>query len=196
MPADRARRHDRHDGGRAPCQGVAAPGQAKIDDLQLALRRDDRIGRLEIAVDDAVLVRVRERVGGLQAVAHRQVHRQRAFAQPIAQRAAVDIFHGDEGRAVGVTDLVNRADRRMIQRRGTAGLAHELGLGRRVAGGAGYHLQRDLAVQGSVVGEEHRAHAAAAEQALDPVAAERAPEKGAVLASPRVHDWKEAIMGR
>ena len=39
--------------------------QAEIENLQLAARRDHHVGRLDIAVNDAVLVRIGDSVGRL-----------------------------------------------------------------------------------------------------------------------------------
>ena len=44
---------------------VLTPGQAEINEFQSAGRRDHRIGRLQVAVNDSVVMRIGQRVGGL-----------------------------------------------------------------------------------------------------------------------------------
>ena len=90
------------------------PGEAEIENLHAAVARHHHVVRLEVAVHDAVLVRVRQRGGQLAGDA-RQVRRRRAPAaiELIPQRRAVDELRGDEQVAVELLEGVDRADARM-----------------------------------------------------------------------------------
>ena len=75
---------------------------------------------------------------------------------------------------IGVADLVDRDQVRMVQARGGAGLVGESREPLGVAGERfGQHLQRDGAVELDVLGAIDLAHAAASEQRPDPIPAER-----------------------
>ena len=65
------------------CVGVVGRGDAEVGDLHLALRRDEHVARLDVAVHDAVAVREGERVGDLGRDPGR-VHR--PGARPCARR--------------------------------------------------------------------------------------------------------------
>ena len=62
----------------------------KSSTLTRAVGRDLDVGGLQIAMDDAALVRGLERFGNLAGDRQRFVERQRALRDPIGQRRAVD----------------------------------------------------------------------------------------------------------
>jgi hypothetical protein len=79
-------------------------------------------------------------------------------------------LHGDEVLAVRFVDLVNRADVRMIERRGSEGFPLELFAGGRIIlQFLRQKLQGDMAVQLDVFGFVHHTHAAATELFQDPI---------------------------
>ena len=170
-PRRGARRHQRHHRRRADEDRLVSPSQPEIDNLQPPVPGDHRVGRLEVAMHDLVLVRVRQRVSRLQTIADGLVQPQRAaLVEALAQGAALDMLHRDERRAIGVTDFVDRADVRMVQGGSVAGLAQQ-SAARRVNIARGVNdLERHRPVERRVIREEHGAHAPAAEQALDPIA--------------------------
>jgi hypothetical protein len=86
--------------------------------------------------------------------------------------SALDILHHDEGLSVGFADFVNRADVRVIQRRGVLRFAHQPCSSAIVRGEVLYQLYRDGAAQTRVAGAIHLSHAAGANQADDLVGTE------------------------
>ena len=70
---------------RAACR-VQRLGQAEVEHLDDAVGRDLHVGRLEIAVDDAALVRRLERLGDLPRDGQRLVERQRPTRDAIGER--------------------------------------------------------------------------------------------------------------
>ena len=86
---------DRSDGRGA---GVPAPGlgEAEVEHLHLAVRRELDVGGLQVAVDDALLVRLLERLGDLLRDRERLVDRDRAALQPLGEVLAGDELHREE----------------------------------------------------------------------------------------------------
>jgi len=77
------------------------PGDAEIGDLDPVVGRDQDVRRLDVAVDDAVGVRIVEGIGHLGDDVHHERQRQRLV--PLEKRIEVrpaHILHGDEGAAV------------------------------------------------------------------------------------------------
>ena len=92
----------------------------------------------------------------------------------VCRSVPLDQPHGHVQPIVDLADVVDRHDVRIVQTCGGAGLAAEPLLELGVLGEVGeQHLQRHDAVDGGVVGAPHLAHAAAAQQLDQPVAAER-----------------------
>ena len=91
------------------------PCEAEVEKLRAGARQHD-VGRLEVAVDDAVAVRAIERVGDLGAVADHLVGGQRPARQPAGQRLALQVLHDEEGDAFLLADVVEHADVRMVHR--------------------------------------------------------------------------------
>ena len=99
-------------------------------------------------MDDAMLVRMGQRAGDLAGVAKNDLGWQTASRYHIGQRLALHVFHHDVGDALGLADLVDGADVRMVEPRGVLGLAPEPRLGQRLV--AGNDLDRNLPVEHSV----------------------------------------------
>ena len=64
-------------------------------------------------------------VGNLDAVLKRLIHWQSALHQAVGQRLTFDVLHDDEVDPIVLTDVVERADVRMIQLRDRSGLTLE-----------------------------------------------------------------------
>ena len=80
------------------------------------------------------------------------------------QGHAVEKFHGDEGLALLIVDLVNGADVGMVESRGRLGFALEAAQGLRIFGDiVGQELEGDEAAEFEVFGLVDDTHAATAE---------------------------------
>ena len=137
--------------------------QPEVQHLHAPVRRHDHVGAFQIAVHHAALVRMRQRSGELRAVTHHVLDPQRARRHLRAQRLPFDQFHGDVGLAVGLANLVNRADVRMVEARGGPRLTDQAGTrGRIVEARRREHLDRHVAVEPLVAGAIDLAHPAGA----------------------------------
>ena len=76
-------------------------------------------------MDDPLRVGSIQRVGNLDAQAEQQLRIQRPAADAMLERLALQEFHGDKCAAALFTDVVNRADIRMVESRGSFRLAPE-----------------------------------------------------------------------
>ena len=104
---------------------------AEVEDLRPAVAGDHDVGRLDVAVDDAVGVRSRKRGGDLSTRLERRRHRQGALREDPIERRPLDELHGDEGRARLLVDVVDRDDVRVVEGGGRARLLHEPACGNR-----------------------------------------------------------------
>src|SRR6185369_317774 len=87
-------------------------GRAEIEELRPRLR-DHHVRRLQIAMDNMLTMCLVQRVGDLGAVPQNLGQRHRSAAQALLDRLAVEQLQYQ----VVVTDVVQRADVRMIQAR-------------------------------------------------------------------------------
>ncbi|GEC08124.1 hypothetical protein SSP24_57790 [Streptomyces spinoverrucosus] len=159
-------------------------GDAEVHHLHGAVVRDDDVRRLDVAVHDAVLVRVGER---LQDAGDDDQGLLRAgrlgVVQQIADGAALDQLHHDVRHRLAAHEVlagvVHGDDRVVVETGHRLGLAREARLGHRVLGEVGaQQLDRHGAPETDVLGGEHLGHAAPAESAGQPVPA--VPDKPAV----------------
>ena len=156
--------------GRIPGNRRFQLGQTKIENLPVPAAGDKNIGRLNVAVNDALGVRRIERIGHIDRNSQQRLQFERRVVDGMLQRQAIQKFHDDEGAAVGLPDVVNRADVGMIQRRGRLRLAMKSAQRLGIACHAfGKELQRDETVEARVLGFVDHAHAAAAQLLQDPV---------------------------
>ena len=148
-------------------------GQAEVGDARAAAAVDHHVGRLQVAVQHASVVRRGEPRAELPRDLERLVLRKPA--DPLQQRGeilAVDVLHRQEVLAVDLADVVDAADV------GMRDLARDAHLGvealERASGSdasrSRQELQRDRLAELQVVGAVDLAHAAAPEQADDAVA--------------------------
>ena len=150
-------------------RGLARGGDAEVGHDGLVAVEQDVLG-LDVAVDDAVPVRVVQREPDLAGDADGGRHREPPLAlQPPAQGLARHVRHHVIEEPVGLARVEERQDVGVGEAGDEADLAEEaLGAHRgrelRVD-----HLERDRAVMPEVVGEENRRGAAAAEKRQAPV---------------------------
>jgi hypothetical protein len=144
--------------------------QPEIEDLHATVRRHHDVGRLQVAVNDSLLVRGLERSCDAVGNRNRLVHRDRSPGEPRIESLALDVFQDQVLLAVGLLEAVDAGDIRMRECRERLCLALEarqaIGIvGQRV----GQRLDGDRPVQTGVVAQIDDAHAAAPELAVDPV---------------------------
>ena len=144
-----ARRADHDAGARQPADPSAGselrPRETEVEQLD-AVRREEDVGRLEIAMDDAARVQRRQRGQHAEADRHRLRDAHRPALQPLGERLALEQLHGDEQLAGVLADLVDLADVRMVDARRGAGLAPEPLARRLVRCDRRHRLQRDGAL--------------------------------------------------
>ncbi|WP_251044528.1 MULTISPECIES: hypothetical protein [unclassified Lysobacter] len=145
-------------------------GDAEIDQMRASVGADQHIRRLDVAMDDALRMRVAQRFADLDQQIHAFAHAGVAAVAPGVHGDAIDVAHGEPRVAVGVDATIEQGgDAGMFQPRQMIALADEgLQQGRRGQGGA-HALERGalfvLAV-GAMRGVD-RAHAAFGDHAVD-----------------------------
>ena len=137
---------------------------------RLPMLKEDVL-RLQVAMDDAVLMRIVERARNRDGDAYRLVNGELTLAvEPVPQRLALDVRHHIVQESVGSPRIEQREEIGMLEVRRNADLAQEpLGAEHRAEVGA-QKLERDVPVVSEVASEIHRRHATATELALDLVA--------------------------
>jgi hypothetical protein len=143
----------------------------------VAARVEHHVGRLDVAVDDARLVRQLERI---EELAHQAQDRPEVepllCMEVILELLALDVLHDDVRELALGAVVVHLHDVRVVQARHGAHFAleaHGIVLGGRLVEGAGKDgLDRHPALEPRVEAVVHEAHGAFPEHALDLVAAE------------------------
>ena len=74
----------------APTARAIELRQTEVENLHALVARDEDVLRLQVAMDDALLVRGREAVGDLNARSRRPSRTGSATAQPLAKRLAFE----------------------------------------------------------------------------------------------------------
>jgi hypothetical protein len=146
-------------------RGVEGSRQSEIQHLHPAVWRQLDVGRLQIAVHDALLVRRLHPLGYLAGEGDRFVHRYGAAADPLGQRRSLDELQHQRPDAVRLDDAVDRRDVRVVQRGERPRLPLEAGEPFTVGGkGTGQDLEGDVTPERLVMGAVHLSHAAPAER--------------------------------
>jgi hypothetical protein len=166
QPGPRPQRRHRLFSGRA----LDELREAEVEDLRAAVARDHDVGRLDVAMDDAVGMRRGERGGHLRAVLERCRHWQRALGDDPIERRAFNQLHRDERRAGVLVDVVDRDDVRVVEGGGRARLLHEppvaIGVGCRLRR---QHLDGDRPAEARIDRAVHDTHPAPADLRFDTV---------------------------
>jgi hypothetical protein len=100
-------------------------GQAEVQDLQPPVLRDEEVLRLQVPVDNPLLVRRGEAVRHLQRVVDRLPRREASAGQCRAKGLSLEQLLDDVRSAVVSPDVVNRGDVGVVQEPGGPGLLLE-----------------------------------------------------------------------
>ena len=148
--------------------------ETEVENLDPVLG-EHQVAWLDVAVHDALAVRLGESFGHLRRDLDGFVHRQASALEPRLQRLAVVVRHDDEQLpVVGAGDVVNRADVRVVGGGGGLRLAHEALLGALVVAPLrGQELQRNAPSQLRIARGIDDAHTAAAKPGHDVVVRHR-----------------------
>ncbi len=111
-----------------PAASIAAAyrrdlGQPEVEDLGMTALSHKKVGRLDVAMDDALGMRRVERIGNLDRQRQQRVQFHGTPGDHVLQGHAIEILHGDKRLAVLLANVVNRADVGMVQRRSRLRLA-------------------------------------------------------------------------
>ena len=160
----------------AGVRGVSAEllRDPEVGQVRVVAVVEEHVRGLHVAVDERPPVRGVEGVGHLGQDAKRSLRAQLALAvEDASEVVALDEAHRQVELPVVLAGLVDRDHVRMVERGGEAWLAQEAGTERLVLGQLRRdQLQRDRALERQVDRPVDDAHAAAADQRLDPVAGE------------------------
>ncbi len=146
-------------------------GEAEVHE-PAAVRGEEEVRRLHVAVDDAGVVQRGEPLEEVEGEVDGLGCGQRPTPKARGESLAREQLHHDERLALVLADFEDRAEVRVADPRRRARLAQEAPSRRVVR--ALQHLQRDLAPQLLVLREVHAAHAALADEADDAIAADAA----------------------
>ena len=137
------RRLNRH----PPDVRAGRTGDAEIEDLRLAVLRDEDIPGLEIAVNDAALVRVLHRLRQLDEQAHARGSRELVGACVVRDRWTRDQFHDEvcRRRPIARVERVHLRDAGMLKAPEHLGLVFEPAQDFRMAETSSQHFDRHRA---------------------------------------------------
>ena len=88
--------------------------EAEVEQLRTALGQH-HVARLQVAVNDALAMRLVERVGDLDAGLERLRDPQRALLETLRERFTFEVLHDQEISSVLMPDVIERADVRVVQ---------------------------------------------------------------------------------
>ncbi len=92
-------------------------GESEIQDLDGVLWRHYNVGAFQITMHDAVLMRMSDRTRDLHAVTDYRLDRKPVGGNHGGEGPTLHILHRDEGPAVSLSNLVDRADVGMVETR-------------------------------------------------------------------------------
>ena len=97
--------------------GAEAAGEAEVEDLDEAAVGEHDVGGLEVAMEDAEVVRGGEAVGDLDAGGEDELEAGRAFGDELVEGLAGDVLHDDVGFFAGCRTRRGLRRRRRWRRR-------------------------------------------------------------------------------
>ena len=90
--------------------------QTKVENFNLAVRRDHHVAGLDVAMDDTASVRGGKCIGSLQSDRQSTLERQRATVHELPHVSTLDVLHGDEVNAIDLVEVEDGADVWVVQR--------------------------------------------------------------------------------
>ena len=155
------------------------PRDAEVEDLDFAPAGEHEVLGLDVAMDEALLVRSRQRLDALPREVPERFDRH-GLAQAAAQRFAFDVLHDDEQLVTQVEHVVDGGDAAVVHpARAPRLLEHSCAPLRCVLSPLVAHaLERHRTLEERVEREEDLAHAAAAEHPLDAESARQEATRG------------------
>jgi hypothetical protein len=140
-------------------------GEAEVENLYLAIARQHDVRGLQVAVDDAGMMRGGEAGCELQQDRGCLGYGHGAPLEPHPERLAFVERHRDEQLMVPVANLINGGDVRMVEGAGGLRFTKEARPRLRVLrDGRREKLERDLAVEACILREVHHTHSAEADR--------------------------------
>jgi hypothetical protein len=122
------------------------------------------VGGFQVAMDDARLVRPRERLGDFDRKLDAARWRDRPALEQRTERLAAHQLHHDERQVVDVRDVVDDGDVRVFKCGGGARFLHESGAAHRIGDKRRrQHLDGDIAIKARVAGAIDLAHSSNAD---------------------------------
>src|ERR1700719_3456340 len=138
-------------------------GKTEVQYLCRSATHQKNICGLDIAVHDPFGVSGVETIGNLNADFEKLRQRHRLPGDAMLQRLSLQQLHGDKWTALEFSNIVNRADIWMVERRRSPRFATEsLDCLRILRSVVRKKFKRDTSAQPSVFGLVHHAHSAAA----------------------------------
>ena len=143
-------------------------GQPEVEHLHATVPGEHHVGRLEVAVDDALVVGGGQRIGDGDAAVKDPRQGKAVGGDDLVQALAFDQFHREKAHAGVFLHGIERDDVRMVQARDRLRFALEA----LEAGGVGGHvggkdLEGNVAVEARVAGAVHLAHPSGADEGVD-----------------------------
>ena len=144
--------------------GLRRLGEPEVEYLHRAVGPHLDVGGLQIAVNDALLVRRFERLGNLLRDRERLIERDRTSSNALREIVSLDQFHHEGGHAPALFEAVDGGDVWVVQRGERLGFTLEAREPISVVRERlGQDLDRDVAIQLRVAGPEDLPHAAFAD---------------------------------
>ena len=146
--------------------GVDPLGQSEVGDVGLALAIEEDVRGLQVAVEDASLVRVMDGAGDIGQQPRGRAGVGGEFGQAIGEATAVDQLHAEIAVVAVGAHLMDGDDIGVVERGDGLGLEPEPPAVVVAGQPAGQdHLERHGAIQTQLAGREHDPHAAAGDLA-------------------------------
>src|SRR6202030_1319141 len=138
--------------------------QTKIENLGASALGDENVGRLDVAMHDALGMGRVERIGNLDPERKKRVNIERASCDAVLQGLALEKLHRDVRLLVALADFVNRANVGMVEGgSGTRFTAEALQCQRGLRHRIGQEFQSDETAKIGILGLVNHPHAAATE---------------------------------